>query len=47
MNELKKIAEEMANYSDMLVESGLLHLKGGNFSVRSGKDLIILSLIHI
>ena len=41
MNELNKIAEEMANYSDMLVESGLLHLKGGNYSVRLGKDLII------
>ena len=41
MNELKKIAEEMANYSDMLVESGLLHLKGGNYSVRSGENLII------
>ena len=35
------IAEEMANYSDMLVESGLLHLKGGNYSVRSGENLII------
>jgi len=41
MNELKEIAEEMAVYSDMLVESGLLHLKGGNYSVRLGKDFII------
>ena len=41
MNELKQIVEEMALYSDMLVESGLLHLKGGNYSVRLGKDLII------
>ena len=41
MDELNKIAEEMANYSDMLVESGLLHLKGGNYSVRLGEDLII------
>ena len=39
MDELKKIAKEMANYSDMLVESGLLHLKGGNYSVRLGEDL--------
>ena len=41
MNELKEIAEEMAVYSDMLVESGLLHLKGGNYSVRLGKHFII------
>ena len=41
MIELKQIAEEMALYSDMLLDSGLLHLKGGNFSVRLGKDLII------
>lgn len=41
MNDLKQIAEEMALYSDMLVDSGLLHLKGGNYSIRDGDDLII------
>ena len=41
MNNLKKIAEEMAIYSEMLVGSGLLHLKGGNYSVRLGEDIII------
>ena len=41
MNELERIALEMSTYSDMLVKQGLLHLKGGNLSARSGDDLII------
>ena len=41
MNKIKQIADEMALYSDLLVESGLLHLKGGNYSVRLGEDLVI------
>ncbi|MCY4482323.1 MAG: class II aldolase/adducin family protein [Spirochaetaceae bacterium] len=34
--ELEQVAAEMAIYSDLLVASGLLHLKGGNHSVRCG-----------
>ena len=41
MNEIERAAHDMAYYSDMLVGSGMLHLKGGNFSVRAGDDLII------
>jgi L-fuculose-phosphate aldolase len=41
MNELERIAHEMSTYSDMLVNQGLLHLKGGNLSARLGDDLII------
>ena len=41
MSEIEQIANEMALYSDLLVDSGLLHLKGGNYSVRLGKDLVI------
>jgi L-fuculose-phosphate aldolase len=41
MQDIEKIAAEMATYTDMLVSSGLLHLKGGNCSARLGDDLII------
>ena len=41
MRDIERIASDMATYSDMLVNSGLLHLKGGNFSVRLGAELII------
>jgi L-fuculose-phosphate aldolase len=41
MNELERIAYEMSTYCDMLVQQGLLHLKGGNLSARLGDDLII------
>ena len=41
MTEVQRIADDMALYSDLLVQSGLLHLKGGNSSVRVGEDLII------
>ena len=36
--ELEQVAAEMGVYSDLLVASGLLHLKGGNHSVRCGSD---------
>jgi L-fuculose-phosphate aldolase len=41
MNELERIALEMSTYSDMLVNQGLLHLKGGNLSARLVEDLVI------
>ena len=41
MIDLEQIADEMALYSDLLVNTGLLHLKGGNYSVRIGEELII------
>jgi L-fuculose-phosphate aldolase len=41
MKKLACIAAEMNLYSDMLVNAGLLHLKGGNFSARLGQDLVI------
>jgi L-fuculose-phosphate aldolase len=41
MQDIERIAKEMATYTDMLVSSGLLHLKGGNCSARLGDDLII------
>ena len=41
MTDLERIAADMALYSDLLVQSGLLHLKGGNSSVRVGDELII------
>ena len=37
MNDVQRIADDMALYSDLLVQSGLLHLKGGNSSVRVGR----------
>lgn len=42
--ELQRVAAEMVVYSDLLVASGLLHLRGGNHSVRcgtGGDELII------
>ena len=41
MTDVQRIADDMALYSDLLVQSGLLHLKGGNSSVRVGEELII------
>jgi len=41
MKDIERIAQEMALYADMLVNAGLLHLKGGNFSARVGDDLVI------
>jgi len=41
MQEIEQIAKDMTTYTDMLVNSGLLHLKGGNCSARIGDDLII------
>jgi L-fuculose-phosphate aldolase len=41
MTEVQRIADDMALYSDLLVQSGLLHLKGGNSSVRVGEELVI------
>ena len=41
MQDIEPIAKDMATYTDMLVSSGLLHLKGGNCSARLGDDLII------
>ena len=41
MQDIERIAKDMATYTDMLVSSGLLHLKGGNCSARLGDDLII------
>ena len=41
METIEQIANDMTVYSDMLVSSGLLHLKGGNLSARLGDELII------
>ena len=41
MQNMEQIANDMATYTDMLVSSGLLHLKGGNCSARLGDDVVI------
>jgi L-fuculose-phosphate aldolase len=41
MQNMEQIANDMATYTDMLVSSGLLHLKGGNCSARLGDDIVI------
>ena len=41
MNDVQRIADDMALYSDLLVQYGLLHLKGGNSSVRVDDELVI------
>jgi L-fuculose-phosphate aldolase len=41
MDPIAEIARDMTTYSDMLLSAGLLHLKGGNYSVRLGDDMIV------